>query len=155
MNLQIQRLSRTDTALLRQLNAMFAQAFGDPDTYLGAPPDDTYCAQALAQPQLIALAALLDGAVVGGAVAYELPKLERARSEVYLYDLAVAETHRRKGIATRLIERLRAIAHERGAWVVFVLAYLGDDPAMAWYTKLGLRVDVLHFDLRVPLHPGA
>ena len=33
---------------------------------------------------------------------------ERARSEVYLYDLAVAESHRRQGIATRLIDALRA-----------------------------------------------
>jgi aminoglycoside 3-N-acetyltransferase I len=104
----------------------------------------------LGQDHVIALVASTGGAVVGGLVAYELPKLERARSEVYLYDLAVAAAQRRQGIATALIARLRAIAHERGAWVVFVQADPGDGPAIALYEKLGARESVLHFDLPVP-----
>jgi len=39
--------------------------------------------------------------------AYELRKFEQERSEVYIYDLAVASAHRREGIATALIERLK------------------------------------------------
>jgi len=149
-NLRIHRLAAGDSALLHRLNAMFAEAFEDRDTYLGAPPGEAYCQAALAHPHLIALVALAEGAVVGGLVAYELPKLERRRSEVYLYDLAVAQTHRRQGIATRLIEQVRAIAHERGAWVVFVQADHGDEPAIALYQKLGVREEVMHFDLPVP-----
>jgi aminoglycoside 3-N-acetyltransferase I len=34
--------------------------------------------------------------------------------------------------------------------VVFVQADRGDDPAIALYTKLGTREDVLHFDIPVP-----
>ena len=34
--------------------------------------------------------------VVGGLAAYELRKFEQARSEFYLYDLAVSEAHRRQ-----------------------------------------------------------
>jgi aminoglycoside 3-N-acetyltransferase I len=41
--------------------------------------------------------ALQDGEVVGGIAAYELIKFEQERSEIYIYDLAVAATHRRKG----------------------------------------------------------
>ena len=104
----------------------------------------------LNQDHVIVLVALQDAAVVGGLVAYELHKLERSRSEVYIYDLAVARSNRRQGIATRLIEQLRAIAHERGAWVVFVQADYGDDPAISLYEKLGAREAVLHFDLPVP-----
>jgi aminoglycoside 3-N-acetyltransferase I len=88
--------------------------------------------------------------VVGGLVAYQLDKLESARSEIYIYDLAVAEAHRRRGIATALIERLQAIASERGAWVIFVQGDYGDDPAIALYEKLGTREDVMHFDIDVP-----
>ena len=87
------------------------------------------------------------GEVLGGLVAYELPKFEQARSEIYIYDLAVAEAHRRRGVATALIRRLQAIAAERGAWVIFVQADRGDDPAIALYSKLGTREDVLHFDI--------
>ena len=145
--LAVCRLGAHDAERLRRLNALFADAFGDTETYLAQPPDPAWVQQTLANPQVIALVAERGDDVVGGLVAYELPKLERRRSEVYLYDLAVAEAHRRQGIATRLIDALRAIARERGAWVVYVQADHGDDPAIALYTKLGVREDVMHFDL--------
>ena len=147
---KIHRLTLDDRKLLLQLNALFAEAFDDRDTYTGAPPGEAYCREVLGKAHVIALVALKNAAVVGGLVAYELDKLERARREVYIYDLAVVAAHRRQGIATRLIAHLRAIAHERGAWVVYVQADHGDDPAIALYGKLGVREDVLHFDLPVP-----
>jgi aminoglycoside 3-N-acetyltransferase I len=87
--------------------------------------------------------------VAGGLVAYEFDKLERMRREIYIYDLAVDEAHRRQGIATGLIEHLCVIAAERGAWVVYVQADHGDGPAIALYEKLGVREDVLHFDIPI------
>lgn len=145
--IDVQRLGAADHPRLLQLNALFAQAFGDAGSYLGAPPDPAWTREVLAQPQTIALVALDGEAVLAGLVAYELSKLEQRRREVYLYDLAVAEPHRRRGIASLLIDRLRAIARERGAWVVYVQADYGDEPAIALYTKLGVREDVMHFDL--------
>jgi ribosomal protein S18 acetylase RimI-like enzyme len=87
--------------------------------------------------------------IVGGLVAYVLPKFEQARSEIYIFDLAVAANVRRQGIATALVARLKEIACERGAWVIYVQAELTDAPAIALYTKLGAREDVLHFDISV------
>ena len=116
----VHRLSPADVPRLRALNAVFAEAFADPDAYGGAPPSDAYLADLLAKPHVIALVALDDDAVVGGLVAYELEKFERARREIYIYDLAVALPHRRRGVATALIRRLQAIAAERAAWVVYV-----------------------------------
>src|SRR3546814_4191929 len=84
----------------------------------------------------------LDGKVVGGLAAYELQKFEQARSEFYIYDLAVAADHRRRGIATALLEQLKQIAAIRGAYVVFVQADRDDAPAIALYSKLGTREDV-------------
>ncbi len=85
--------------------------------------------------------------VVGALVAYGLPKFEQERSEFYLYDLAVAEAWRRRGIAMALIEMLKGIARERNGSGVYVQADYGDEPAIALYTKLGTREDVMHFDL--------
>lgn len=76
-----------------------------------------------------------------------LPKFEQARKEIYIYDLAVAETHRRRGIATALIRALQKCALAVGAYVIYVQADWGDDPAIALYTKMGTREDVLHFDI--------
>jgi aminoglycoside 3-N-acetyltransferase I len=63
-------------------------------------------------------AAVKGAEVVGGIAAYMLPKFEQERSEMYIYDLAVASAHRRQGIATAMIGRLKVIASERGAYVV-------------------------------------
>lgn len=143
----IRRLGAGDAHLLRALNVVFGDAFADPETYTGAPPDDAYLGGLLAKEHVVALVALAGGSVIGGLVAYELDKVEQMRREMYVYDLAVREDHRRCGVATRLLARLREIAAERNAWVIFVQADHGDDPAIALYTKLGRREDVLHFDI--------
>jgi aminoglycoside 3-N-acetyltransferase I len=149
----IQKLGPSDVQLLRGLNAMFGVAFGEPDTYGAQPPGDDYLRDLLGKEQVVTLIASVDGEVVGGLVAYVLDKFERARREVYIYDLAVAEPHRRQGIATALIERLREIAAALQAWVIYVQADYGDDPAIALYEKLGVREEVLHFD--IPVTPSS
>jgi aminoglycoside 3-N-acetyltransferase I len=143
-------LTGSDVAHLRALNALFGRAFDDPDTYGTQPPSDAYLGRLLAREHIIALVALAEGTVVGGLVAYELDKFERERREFYIYDLAVAVEHRRRGIATALIHRLQEIAAQRGAWVTYVQADYGDAPAIALYEKLGVREDVMHFDIAVP-----
>lgn len=145
----IRTLGPGDLAALRQLNAMFGAAFEDVAHYAARPADDAYLARQLGREHIVVLVAVREGEVVGGLTAYHLDKLERARGELYIYDLAVPALHRRQGIATALIERLRAIAADRGAYVIFVQADHGDDPAVALYTKLGAREDVMHFDIPV------
>lgn len=145
----IRRLGPSDVPLVRQLNALFGDAFDDPDTFAAVPPEDAWLTGLLAKEHVTVLVALSDMQVVGGLVAYELDKLERARRELYIYDLAVAADHRRRGIATALIESLRAIAARRDVWVIYVQADYGDDPAIALYEKLGTREDVMHFDIEV------
>ncbi len=138
-----------DLGLMHAMLGMFGAAFDDPAAYDGARPDDAWLTRLLGSETFIALAAIDDGAVVGGIAAYVLDKFEQARREVYLYDLAVAEAHRRRGIATALIGQLKREAKARGAYVIFVQADLGDGPAIALYEGLGSREDVLHFDIHV------
>jgi len=129
---------------------MFGQAFNEPETYGGARPSAAYLRRLLGGDSFIAVAALQAGEVVGGLAAYELRKFEQERSEIYIYDLAVAARCRRRGIATALIEQLKVVAAARGAYVIYVQADLEDGPAIELYTKLGAREDVLHFDIPVP-----
>jgi aminoglycoside 3-N-acetyltransferase I len=147
----IRVLGRDDDALMRAVLTMFGKAFDDVPTYRNAQPGPAYLARLLGSDTFIALAAVKGDDVVGGIAAYVLPKFEQERREIYLYDLAVAEAHRREGIATAMIQALKNIAAERGAYVVFVQADYGDDPAIALYTKLGTREEVLHFDISTDL----
>jgi aminoglycoside 3-N-acetyltransferase I len=144
------QLGADDVALFRKLLHAFGRSFEDVDTYTGLPPSEAYLDGLLRSEHFIALTALHDSEVVGGLAAYELKKFERERSEIYIYDLAVAAEYRRRGIATALVERLKSIAKARGAYVIFVQADLTDEPAIALYCKLGTREDVLHFDIAVP-----
>ena len=145
----VRRLGPGDVPAMRALNALFGRAFAEPDTYGAAPPDDAYLADLLAKAHVAVLVAQEGDAVIGGLVAYELDKFERARREIYHYDLAVEAAHRRRGIATALIGHLQAHAARRGAWVLFVQGDPGDEPALALYDRLGTREAVLHFDLPV------
>lgn len=145
----IKVLNAGDVELLEGMLTMFGAAFDEPATYNDARPDTRYLEELLSSKYFIAVAAIADGEVVGGLAAYELPKFEQQRSEIYIYDLAVDERHRRRGIATRLIRETQRIAAERGAWVIYVQADKGDEPAIRLYSTLGRREDVLHFDIPV------
>ena len=147
MTYTVHRLAAGDIALFRALNALFGKAFEDAESYIAKPPSDAYAAKVLSKEGIFALVAVSDEEVIGGLVAYELDKLEQERSEIYIYDLAVDDAHRRRGVATALIRRLGEIASGRGAWVIYVQADYGDEPAIALYTKLGRREDVMHFDI--------
>jgi aminoglycoside 3-N-acetyltransferase I len=141
------RLAPGDVSTARRLNALFAEVFGESEKYSSRPPSDAYLTDLLRNAQLIALVAEVDGEPVGGLVAYVLGKLEQQRSEIYIYDLAVAESFRRRGIATALIDELRSVAMSSSAWVIYVQADYGDEAAIALYEKLGTREDVMHFDI--------
>lgn len=146
---EIKKLGTGDIELMRQMNGLFASAFNDRKTYRYDQPDDSYLRKLLGKENIIVLAAMQGGKVVGGLVAYVLDKLEQARSEIYIYDLAVSEDCRRQGIATRLIEDLKREAPVHGAWVIFVQADREDTPAVQLYEKLGVKEEPLHFDIEI------
>ena len=155
MLIDIRHLTANDVPLMSALLRTFGEAFNDLNTYTANPPSEGYLRQLLGGDSFIALAALKGGVVVGGIAAYELKKFEQERSEIYIYDLAVASEHRREGTATALIEKLKEIAVRRKACLIFVQADTGveDKPAIALYTKLGRREDVSHFDIAVSGRP--
>lgn len=142
-------LRPSDLDALKDLLRVFGEAFEDVETYQGAVPSDDYLRSLLALPHFIVVVSRHGDEVIGGLAAYELQKFERDRREIYIYDLAVAAEHRRKGVATGLIGELKRIAREREAYVIYVQADRGDAPAIALYEANGTREDVHHFDFLV------
>ncbi len=149
MEYSFAHLTTSDVTRLKELLRVFGEAFEDVETYQGAVPSDDYLQSVLAMPHFIVIIAQRGDEVVGGLAAYELQKFERNRREIYIYDLAVAERHRRRHVATGLIDALRAVATSRGAYVIYVQADRGDAPAIALYDSVGKREEVFHFDIDV------
>ena len=143
----IRRLGPDDVEAMKLVNRLYCEVFDDPVAFETAPPSDDYLGRLLGRDGFAAMAAFQGDEPIGALCAYRLDKYEQQRSEYYIYDLAVAEERRRKGVATALIEALGKVAADEGAYVMFVQADHGDDPAIALYTKLGRREDVLHFDI--------
>lgn len=149
MSTRIHQIAPNEIPTLEALLTVFGEAFDQVETFSSNRPSEEYLRRLLESDYFIALAAMKGSNVVGGLAAYELKKFEQERSEIYIYDLAVDATHRREGIATALIERLKTIAAARGAHVIYVQADLGDQPALELYSKLGDREDVIHFDIAI------
>jgi len=146
---KVRRIGRSDADLFAAMLDLFAEAFDDPENYSAARPSADYIQDLLCRDDVVILVSLAGETVVGALVAYQLRKFEQERSEFYIYDLAVDENWRRQGVATALIEKVKEIAKAKGGWVVYVQADYEDPPAIALYTKLGVREDVLHFDIAV------
>ncbi len=147
--MKICRLTSNDILDFRELMKLFGDVFDDKEAYLNHGPSDQYVIDLLGEDSIIHLTAKDSGIIIGGLVAYNLKKFEQERSEVYIYDLAVAPEKRRQGVATGLINELRRISKDMGAWGIFVQADYVDRPAIKLYESLGSREEVLHFDIKV------
>lgn len=146
---RIVTLGSADAIVMYGMLRLFGEAFDEVSVYQDAVPSERYLRDLLASDSFFAIAALQDDRVIGGLACYALKKFEQERTEFYIYDLAVAQAFRRRGIATALIEALRRNAAAAGAYVIFVQADVGDVPANALYDSLGKRESVLHFDIDV------
>ncbi len=144
---KVARLTVGDLSRMRRALDLFGDVFDDLPAYCADQPDDAWLTELLGDPNFVFHVALDGERLVGAMASYVLRKFEQARREIYIYDLAVAEDRRRQGIATALIAALKGVAREIGAYVIYVQADYGDDPAVALYTKLGAREDVMHFDI--------
>src|SRR5215470_12236543 len=133
------RLTRADVSLLKDLLGVFGEAFDEISTYQHSIPGDDYLTRLLTNQHFIAVVAMNGKEVVDGLAAYELDKFEQDRREIYIYDLAVVESHRRRGVATGLIGELRRIASKLNVYVIFVQANPEDAAAIALYESLGTK----------------
>lgn len=104
----------------------------------------------LADPFLVAIAAIADGQVVGFLYGYELRRFEAVTFFVYAVD--VHEDWRRQGIARGMFDQVRHVAFQRGWNEGFVLTNRSNAPAMALYDLMGGTSpppdDVVMFDFR-------
>jgi ribosomal protein S18 acetylase RimI-like enzyme len=91
----------------------------------------------LADPRTLMLVAFDGERPVGFVLAHDLPRRHGDPSKLFLYEVDIAESHRRRGIAKALLARLAELARERGVRVGFVLTDEDNAPANALYRSAG------------------
>ena len=100
-------------------------------------------AELLKDPSRPILIAEIDGKVAGYAFCILQETKDHSvlcdRKILYIDDLCVDETIRGKGIATALYSRVCDFARESGCQAVTLNVWCGNDSAMRFYEKMGLK----------------
>jgi ribosomal protein S18 acetylase RimI-like enzyme len=104
----------------------------------------------LADPAHHLFIATEEGRPVGFVSGVELTHPDKG-TEMFLYELAVGEGHRRRGIATALVTALRELARERGCYDMWVLTDDDNEAALGTYRKTGSSESSTHVMLTWPL----
>ncbi len=142
----LRQLGVRDADTVYDLLELFSDVFQEPGTYSARRPGREYLERLLAADDCLFVVAELEGQVVAGLTAYELKKFEQERRELFIYDLAVHAEHRRRGLATAMIEKVKSIAIERGAYLVFVQSEADDLPSSTAYAQFAVPLAALHFE---------
>lgn len=143
--IEVRRLGPGDVTLARQTLRLMADVFDEPSGSLS----EGYVAGLLARADFWVLAALRDGAPVGGLTAHALPMTRNEATELFIYDLAVQPASQRRGVGRALVESLRAMATAHGITVCFVPADNDDTHAIDFYRAIGgseAAVTIFTFD---------
>lgn len=105
------------------------------------PIDPPATAAFLADGRHHLLIGYLGGRPAGFATAIELLHPDKPQPEMFLYELGVGSEHRRRGVATALMQRLVQLCHERGCGEMFVLTDEDNAAGMATYRSAGGKPD--------------
>src|SRR5262245_57443850 len=94
IEMQTKRLTVADRELARRLFAVMAEVFEEGCEQLS----DAYLDRLLSRTDFWAIAAFDGNDIIGGVTAHTLPMTKAESSEIFIYDIAVRDDHRRRGV---------------------------------------------------------
>jgi aminoglycoside 6'-N-acetyltransferase I len=131
MAIEIKVLGPQDAGILAQVTP---DVFDDP---IDAERADEF----LADPRHHLVVAVEDGQVVGFVSAVHYVHPDKSRPELWINEVSVAATHRRRGLGTRLLRSLFAVARRLGCAEAWVLTDRANTAAMRLYSAAGRTVE--------------
>jgi [ribosomal protein S18]-alanine N-acetyltransferase len=126
---RIERLGPGDDAKVERAGALFDD-----------PPDAEATARFLAEPGHHLFLAWVGDTVAGFVSGVETTHPDKG-TEMFLYELAVAEPFRRRGIGTALVAALARLAREAGCYAMWVLTEDDNLAALGTYQAAGASRD--------------
>ncbi len=107
------------------------------DEVVGIRVDPDYMRAFLADDRHYFVAAYVAEEPAGYIFGYRLSRFDGRPPMVFVYEVAVAEGHRRRGIGRALIEEVKRLAREDGCRTMFVPTNRSNEAAMALYRAAG------------------
>lgn len=132
MSIDIKRLRPGDDALVAEAGHLFDD-----------PPRPDAIGRFLAEPTHHLLVAYADGKPVGFVSGVEMTHPDKG-TEMFLYELAVDEDHRQRGIGAALVNALRDLATANDCYDMWVLTDDDNEPALKTYKKSGTSESSSH-----------
>lgn len=137
-NIEIKKLDSSDVHLAEELILMFGFSEGSRHQIYSSTE---YVRKMLAKDDFHVIVALENDKLVGGLTAYEMMMFKRETTEMFLYEIEVAEDFQRKGIGKALIEFLKKICEEKGIVEIFVGTEDDNFAARKLYSSTGGEAD--------------
>jgi ribosomal protein S18 acetylase RimI-like enzyme len=91
----------------------------------------------LSDPNCILLVAEVDGKPAGQITGYILHRWDSKPPMLFLYSIDVIQSHRREGVARKMIRAFQRIGKDAGCGGSFVVTNESNTPAMQLYRSLG------------------
>jgi GNAT superfamily N-acetyltransferase len=136
MPLVLRTATVADATIIHSLIVALAEYEREPDAVVNTP--DVLRAQLAApRPPFECVLAEEDGLAVGFALFFPTYSTWLGRPGVWLEDLFVLETHRRRGIGRALLTRVAELAVERGCGRLEWSVLDWNTPAQDFYRRLG------------------
>lgn len=142
--IEIRTLAKNEITHFKELILLFSDVFEMKKFKL---IDDEYLQKLLATNGFFVIVAQSEDRIVGGLTVYTLQQYYSPKPLAYIFDLAIATNHQRKGIGKQLIEYTKNYLQHFGYEEVFVQADKIDQYAIDFYRKTDPtnEEDVSHF----------
>lgn len=99
-----------------------------------------YMQEFLSNPRNYLIVAELDGELAGFLLAHALQRLKQVSHKMFIYEVDVAENHRRRGVGTALIAHLRQIVKQEKMMNAFVFTSYSNEGAVEFYKRTGGKI---------------
>lgn len=132
MTIELKRLGPGDDSMVLEAGHLF-----------DGPARPEAVGRFLADPDHHLFVAYAENEPVGFVSGVELTHPDKG-TEMFLYELAVDESHRQSGVGTALVIALRDLARERGCYDMWVLTDDDNEAALRTYRKSGATESSAH-----------
>ena len=136
--MEIRRLQQSDHLVLASAIRLLVPLVSD-EPIDNQIIDESYLKQVLGDKSCYYILCLDDSTPVGYLSAFRFPAVETADFQVYLYDIAVVERFRQRGLGPQMIEELKRHCREDEVSYIWVGTSLNNVAPQRTFEKTGAR----------------